>query len=94
MVNHDEHGGVAHREDNSCMMKIICHIPDKERVVGIHYVGPNAGEVIQGLAVAVKMGCTKQDLDDTVGIHPTVAEECTTISITKRSGLSPFKTGC
>lgn len=57
---------------------------EKERVLGLHYVGPNAGEVIQGYAVAIKMGATKQDIDDTVGIHPTQAENFTTMDITKR----------
>lgn len=42
--------------------------------MGIHLIGPHAGEVIQGYAVAMRLGATKRDLDDTVGIHPTVAE--------------------
>ena len=46
----------------------------KERVVGFHIAGPNAGEVTQGYAVAIKLGATKQDFDRTVGIHPTVSE--------------------
>ena len=46
----------------------------QERVIGFHYLGPNAGEVTQGYAVAINMGCTKQNLDDTIGIHPTDAE--------------------
>ncbi|KAG2381992.1 hypothetical protein C9374_005784 [Naegleria lovaniensis] len=54
--------------------KLICNALDNERVLGFHYVGPNAGEVTQGFAVAIKMGATKEDFDDTVGIHPTCAE--------------------
>ena len=46
----------------------------KERVVGFHVTGPNAGEVTQGYAVAIKLGATKSDFDRTVGIHPTVSE--------------------
>lgn len=92
--NHEEHFGQPHREDNACFYKMIVNRNDEERVLGIHYLGPNAGEVIQGFAVAVKMGCKKADLDDTVGIHPTMAEEFTTMDITKRSGESPLKTGC
>ena len=46
----------------------------KERVIGFHIAGPNAGEVTQGYAVAIKLGATKQDFDRTVGIHPTVSE--------------------
>jgi pyruvate/2-oxoglutarate dehydrogenase complex dihydrolipoamide dehydrogenase (E3) component len=45
-----------------------------DKVLGLHYAGPNAGEVMQGFAVAMKMGLTKQQLDSTIGIHPTAAE--------------------
>ena len=62
--------------------------------MGLHYVGPNAGEVVQGFAVAVKLGATKADFDDTVGIHPTVAEEFTMLKVTKSSGKDPTKRGC
>ena len=62
--------------------------------MGLHYVGPDAGEVGQGYAVAMKCGATKADFDATVGIHPTVSEEFTTMDITKRSGKDPHKTGC
>ena len=93
-VNHEEHDGVAHREDNACYSKLITNLADGERVVGFHYVGPNAGEVTQGYAVAMKMGATKSDFDNTVGIHPTVSEEFTLLSITKRSGIDASKKGC
>jgi len=93
-VNHEEHNGVAHREDNSCYSKLITNLADNERVVGFHYVGPNAGEVTQGFAVAMKMGATKADFDGTVGIHPTISEEFTQLSVTKRSGVDAAKKGC
>jgi len=93
-INHAEHNGVAVREDNQCFAKIVVHISDSERVVGLHYVGPDAGEITQGFAVAIKMGATKKDFDDTVGIHPTVAEEFTIMDVTKRSGKSALKSGC
>ncbi|ACO68791.1 thioredoxin-disulfide reductase [Micromonas commoda] len=93
-VNHAEHDGVAHREDNACYAKLITNLSDDERVVGFHYVGPNAGEVTQGYAVAMKMGAKKSDFDGTVGIHPTVSEEFTILSITKRSGVDATKRGC
>jgi len=93
-TNHQEHDGVAHREDNVCYCKLITNLADNERVVGLHYVGPDAGEVGQGYAVAMKCGATKADFDATVGIHPTVSEEFTTMDITKRSGKDPHKTGC
>ena len=50
-----------------------------DRVLGCHMVGEGAGEIIQGLAVAMKAGATKQVFDDTIGIHPTVAEEFVTL---------------
>jgi len=93
-VNHEEHDGVAVREDNACYSKLITNLADKERVVGFHYLGPNAGEVTQGYAVAMKMGATKEDFDGTVGIHPTVSEEFTILSVTKRSGVDAQKKGC
>ena len=49
------------------------------RILGAHIAGANAGEIIQGIAVAVKMGATKRDLDATVGVHPTTAEEFVTL---------------
>ncbi|HKU45446.1 MAG TPA: glutathione-disulfide reductase [Burkholderiales bacterium] len=50
-----------------------------QRVVGAHMIGADAGEVIQGVAIAVKMGATKAQFDATIGIHPTVAEEFVTM---------------
>jgi glutathione reductase (NADPH) len=50
-----------------------------QRVVGAHMIGPDAGEVIQGVAIAVKLGATKQQFDATIGIHPTAAEEFVTL---------------
>jgi glutathione reductase (NADPH) len=50
-----------------------------QRVVGAHMVGPDAPEIIQGIAIAVKAGLTKDDLDATVAIHPTAAEEFVTL---------------
>jgi glutathione reductase (NADPH) len=50
-----------------------------QRVVGAHMIGPDAGEIIQGVAIAVKMGATKAQFDATIGIHPTVAEEFVTL---------------
>jgi glutathione reductase (NADPH) len=61
-----------------CDMKLVCAGPER-RVVGVHVVGPGADEMIQGFAVAVRMGATKQDFDDTVAVHPTVAEEMVTM---------------
>ena len=43
-------------------------------MIGFHYLGPNAGEVTQGFGIALKMGATKANFDDLIGIHPTTAE--------------------
>ncbi|KAL6055650.1 Thioredoxin reductase 1, cytoplasmic [Balamuthia mandrillaris] len=85
---------VSHRDDNACYVKLVCNLADNERVIGFHVLGPNAGEVTQGFAVAIRCGATKNDFDMTVGIHPTVAEEVTTLSVTKRSGEEAQKKGC
>jgi glutathione reductase (NADPH) len=61
-----------------CDMKLVT-VGAEQRVVGVHVVGPGADEMMQGFAVAVRMGATKRDFDDTVAIHPTVAEELVTM---------------
>jgi glutathione reductase (NADPH) len=59
-------------------MKLVTVGPE-QRVVGVHVVGPGADEMMQGFAVAVRMGATKRDFDDTVAIHPTSSEELVTM---------------
>jgi glutathione reductase (NADPH) len=59
-------------------MKLVCVGPE-ERIVGCHVIGAGADEMLQGFAVALKMGATKKDFDDTVAIHPTSAEEFVTM---------------
>lgn len=56
------------------LFKLVC-VGDDERVVGIHLLGEGADEILQGFAVALKRGICKRDLDDTIAIHPTSAEE-------------------
>ena len=56
-----------------------------QRVVGAHMLGPDAGEIIQGIAIAVKLGATKAQFDATIGIHPTAAEEFVTMRIRSSS---------
>jgi len=85
---------LPHRGDNACYCKLICDLKDNLRVIGLHVCGPNAGEMCQGFAVAMKCGATKAHFDATVGIHPTVVEEFTTLSTTKRSGANAEKAGC
>jgi glutathione reductase (NADPH) len=59
-------------------MKLVT-VGAQERIVGCHIIGLGADEMLQGFAVAVRMGATKRDLDDTVAIHPTSAEELVTM---------------
>jgi glutathione reductase (NADPH) len=59
-------------------MKLVC-VGDEERVVGLHVIGAGADEMLQGFAVAMKMGARKADFDNTVAIHPTSAEELVTM---------------
>jgi glutathione reductase (NADPH) len=60
------------------LMKLIVDTAS-DRVVGLHMVGPEAGEIVQGFAVAMKAGATKAVFDSTIGIHPTAAEEFVTM---------------
>ncbi|MGC1520949.1 MAG: FAD-dependent oxidoreductase, partial [Steroidobacteraceae bacterium] len=59
-------------------MKLVCVGPE-QRIVGCHIIGTGADEMLQGFAVAIRMGATKSDFDDTVAIHPTSAEELVTM---------------
>ena len=64
--------------DEHTMMKLVVD-GSTDEVLGVHMVGPDAGEIIQGFAVALKGGATKAQFDATVGIHPTAAEEFVTM---------------
>ena len=59
-------------------MKLVTVGPT-QKIVGIHVIGEGADEMLQGFAVALRMGATKRDFDDTVAIHPTSAEELVTM---------------
>ncbi|CAH8574294.1 unnamed protein product [Dicrocoelium dendriticum] len=85
---------LPHRDDNVCYAKLVCNKSKNEQVVGFHVVGPNAGEMTQGYAVALQIGATKADFDRTIGIHPTCTETFTTLRITKDSGETFKVTGC
>jgi glutathione reductase (NADPH) len=61
------------------LMKLLVNNAD-DKVIGAHMVGDYSGEIIQGLGIAIKAGATKADFDDTVGVHPTSAEEFVTFS--------------
>ena len=59
-------------------MKLVT-VGAEQRIVGLHVAGYGADEMLQGFAVAIRMGATKKDFDDTVAIHPTSAEEFVTM---------------
>ncbi len=59
-------------------MKLVCLGPE-QRIIGCHIIGTGADEMLQGFAVAIRMGATKRDFDDTVAIHPTSVEELVTM---------------
>ncbi len=65
-------------KDEKTLMKLIVHT-ESDKVLGAHMVGDSAAEIIQGVAIALKMGATKADFDATVGIHPSSAEEFVTM---------------
>ncbi len=60
------------------LMKLVVDAKT-DKVLGCHMVGPDAGEIVQGLAIALKAGATKRDFDETIGVHPTAAEEFVTM---------------
>jgi glutathione reductase (NADPH) len=66
------------REKVRTEMKLVT-VGAEQRIVGLHVVGQGADEMLQGFAVAMRMGATKKDFDDTVAIHPTSAEEFVTM---------------
>ncbi|MDX1319554.1 MAG: glutathione-disulfide reductase, partial [Oceanospirillum sp.] len=70
--------------DERHLMKLVVDASTR-KVVGAHMVGTDAGEVLQGIAVAIKAGATKEVFDSTVGIHPTGAEEFVTMRTLTRN---------
>jgi len=82
------------RSASSAFTKVIVDKTNNEKVLGMHFLGPSAGEVMQGYGTAMKKGITMKDLLDTVGIHPTSAEEIVTLSVTKSSGKDAKAAGC
>lgn len=75
-------------------VKLLVNTADNNRVVGFHILSPNAGEVNQGVAIAMKCGVTKEQFDSTIGIHPTVAEDCIGLKYTKEKDGLVQKSGC
>ena len=64
--------------DEITLMKLIV-VRESQRVIGIHIVGADAPEIVQGFSIAVKFGLSKESFDSTIGIHPTAAEELVTM---------------
>lgn len=77
-----------------CYVKLVCLIPENMKIIGFHILCPNAGEITQGIGAAIHVGITKSQLDDVVGIHPTIAEEFTKLTTTKRENPNPVKSSC
>ncbi|XP_014665435.1 PREDICTED: thioredoxin reductase 2, mitochondrial-like isoform X2 [Priapulus caudatus] len=84
---------IPERNHQQCYIKMVCSRQD-EKILGLHFLGPHAGEVIQGFGFAVKCGATRGQLTSVVGIHPTCAEEVIKMHVTKRSGEDATVTGC
>ena len=75
--------GFADNEDKSFIKLVVCKKTDK--VLGVHIVAPGAGEMIQMAAIALSMGATKKDFDNTLPVHPTLSEEIVTMQKPTRS---------
>merc|ERR1719399_2359422 len=90
-----EEGDETHKPATAYCKVLVNTTPGAgNKVVGLHILGPNCGEITQGFGVAVKKGISFEDLTNTVGIHPTVAEQFTTLSVTKSSGEDAAAGGC
>ena len=81
-------------KDSLCYTKLIVDTSRDEKIIGFHFAGPNAGEVMQGYAVAITAGLTKEAFDETIGIHPTCAEEVVGLTIKKSEQAEVVKDGC
>lgn len=82
------------RPEGDCYVKVLVNKADKNKVVGFHICAPNAGEITQGIGIAMKCGVTKELLDSCVGIHPTIAEDCIGLQYTKEDNPDAQKGGC
>ena len=64
--------------DEKMLMKVLVE-PESDKVLGVHILGHDAGELVQVLGIALRMGATKADFDATMAVHPTAAEELVTM---------------
>uniref|UniRef100_A0A8R1DHW7 thioredoxin-disulfide reductase (NADPH) n=1 Tax=Caenorhabditis japonica TaxID=281687 RepID=A0A8R1DHW7_CAEJA len=82
-------------DKDHCYLKLICLRNEEEKVVGFHILSPNAGEITQGFGIALKLSAKKSDFDRLIGIHPTVAESFTTLTLEKKDGDEELQaSGC
>ncbi|CEG48670.1 thioredoxin reductase 1 [Plasmopara halstedii] len=79
---------------NSCYIKVVCDKSRDKFVLGFHYLGPNAGEVMQAMGLAMRLRFTYDQMVNTVGIHPMTAESLTILEVTKSSGGATTGGGC
>ncbi|KAH1017674.1 hypothetical protein HUJ05_008282 [Dendroctonus ponderosae] len=85
---------LTQRSIEHCYLKVVALREGAGKILGMHFLGPNAGEVVQGFVTAMRCGLTVESLLNTVGIHITNAEEFIKLDVTKRSGLDPKLTPC
>ncbi|VDO29564.1 unnamed protein product [Onchocerca flexuosa] len=89
-----EYAVTERKEKTHCYCKLICLKNKQDLVLGFHILTPNAGEITQGFAIALKFNAKKADFDRLIGIHPTVAENFTTLTMLKEDGQTLKATGC
>ena len=82
------------RIDGDCYVKVLVNTLDSNRVVGFHILSPSAGDVTQGIGIAMKCDVTKEQLDSCVGIHPTIAEDVIGLRYYKEENPDAAKSGC
>lgn len=80
--------------ENICYSKVICMHEKPRKVLGVHILGPHSGDIIQGIALAMKLGVTKEDMDRLVPIHPTHGEEVFNLSVTKEQDRNAARGSC
>jgi glutathione reductase (NADPH) len=71
------------RQEQTYMKLVVSS--DTDKIIGVHMMGPDAAEIMQGIAIAIKMGATKADFDAVIGIHPSAAEEFVTMRTPRTS---------
>lgn len=81
---------IPQKTNAHCYLKVVAKRDSYQKVLGMHFIGPQAGEVIQGFSAAIKCNLTVDNLRNMVGIHPAIAEEFSRINLTKRLAKDPF----